>query len=195
LNFFIIDAIRLATVLIDNLARGETKWPTNLLDKHAEDRKMDKDPTMKNHLSEWLDIRFIGECTKTEGKLIVYPFYLLLIMIMARSSWFDTFSWPWSLVIVFGINAALALHNAFRLQRSAERARQGAVKSLTEKLVRVLGPHRRKTRDQIRQTIKEIEDYKEGAFQSLKDRPLFHACLLLGGTGILSLVQFFNFLK
>jgi hypothetical protein len=187
LIFFVVDATRLCYHFIVQLSQKPSQWPPETLEKFATKRGMSAHP---DDLSEWLDIRLIGERTQVVGRLIYYPFIVLLLMIVARSSLFDRWSLPWELILVFGLNAAYVIGCAVALRSEAKKARQRVLDMMNQKLSEALESGEDRV-ERIRLLIEEVEANREGAFRPLSEEPAIGAILfLLGGSGGLVLLEY-----
>ncbi len=182
---FVVDARLLCRRFIQKLARGRTEWPTAPLAAAKIERGIDADLA-----GEWLDIQLITRRTRVIGKLVIYPFVVLLLLLVSRNSFFDRWSWPLSLIVVFAINALLALMSAFVLRRAAEEARRQSIGRLTGTLLQHQGAGRGAQADQTRTLIEEIASLREGAFAPLAQHPVFSAMLMpFGGVSIAVLLE------
>ena len=187
LIFFVVDATRLCDRFIKNLSDAQrTIWPGKTLKAYGSERNMDKEL-----LDEWLVLQVITERTKVVTKMIYYPFTVLFVMIISRSSYFDHFDWPIALLLIYGMNSAYALFCAMSLRRTAEKARRIELERLQQKLVSAHGKGEKKRAKQIELTIDEIDAIEEGAFAPLSKHPIIGALLMpLGGAGVLTLLNF-----
>jgi hypothetical protein len=140
----------------------------------------------KYHLDEWLDIELIAAHTKVVGKLVYYPFIILALMIFSRSKVFDNWDMPIGLVFIFLFAAVLTLGSGFYLRRVAEHSRQHIIKKISSMKI-VLNyqpesPARSAMEKQVSLALIEIQDIKDGAFQSLTNDPAFQALLIPFGS-------------
>jgi hypothetical protein len=109
-------------------------------------------------------------------------------MIMARFSFFDNWSWPPSLLIVFSINAAWALGSAVYLNRAAEQLRAAAVGNLA--LLRLGAFTNEVKRKMVEELMVEIRGLRKGAFAPLSEQPFVRAVLFpSGGLGLIAVAQ------
>jgi hypothetical protein len=185
LTFLVVDATLLCRWFIQTLSEQPTIWPEEVLKRESKARNMQPED-----LREWLDVKCIAERTKTVGQLIYYPFLVLLVLIAARSSYFDQWDWPISVLLMYGIISMFAIYCASTMLRTAENARQAELAFLRGKLLVAKGNDDRKRVEQLRQTIEEIENVREGAFAPLTQQPVVRVLLLVpGGTGLLSLAE------
>ena len=124
-------------------------------------------------------------------QLVYFPFIMLLLMLVSRTTYFDRWDWPWSLVAVIGIICLHALGCAIVLHRAAEKARQMELGRLKGQLLTALGKGGATATEPIRELIKQIESLREGVFAPTTQQPFFRAILLtLGGVGSVPLANF-----
>jgi hypothetical protein len=139
-------------------------------------------------------IDLIAERTKVVGRLIDYPFIVLLILIVGRMRLFDNWDVPLGLVLLWGLSASYAIVCAFLLGRAAEHSRQAAIKRLT--ITRDEAREAGKTDDveQISRVMDEISGESAGAFAPWTQHPIFRAVLFpTSGFGLASLFEYFSF--
>ena len=174
-------------------AREVTKWGSAVTERFYR-----SPPLSEEELSAYNEIFFVAQRTQVVARLIWYPLIVLTLMIVARSSFFDNWSWSPSLLAIYGINAAWALGSAVLLRRAAEQLSR--VKSHAEeaKLLRSAAEPLRdaalKTEEAKRRTfdelIAEIRGLKKGAFAPLTEQPFVRAIIVpSGGLGLLALGQ------
>jgi hypothetical protein len=196
LMFFVVDATQLCARFI-KILKEPTNWSgTNIMKrlekaereelkksqpKETQNEQMKQElerrlESMREDFDEWLDIKLIAHRTEAVGKLIYYPFIILLIMLVARSPLFDNWNWPIGLILVLAIYATFALYCAIRMRRSAENARTQAIARLQTNLVLV-----------------EIRSMKQGAFSPFSENPVIGAILIpSGGVTLLALWEMFG---
>jgi hypothetical protein len=120
--------------------------------------------------------------------LIWYPLLILTLLVVARSSFFDNWTWPASLVLICAVTAAWALGSAILLRRAAEQLRETALNDLRR--FRLLGREVAAKRETFDELLAEIRDLKTGAFAPLTDQPFMRAVLFPGaGLGLLAVGQ------
>ncbi len=214
LTFFVVDASRLCETFLERLSAHATQWPNEALARIAVRRSL----VVEEDASDLLDAQLIADRTEVVGKLIVYPFFVLAILMIARVGFFDHWHWPLSLVIIFGIMSSYALACAVIMRRAGENARQKILERLQEKLSQAHAGHvqerregdggteaasdesmlgeqqaeeRRRVRvDQIRLLIEEVKGLQRGAFAPWSRHPIVKAVLLpFGGLGAVLLLD------
>jgi len=208
LIFLVVDATRLSIKFVRSLKTPETIWPDELVDelreKNAETSSAEtgqdgkpiedtSDRVSDKALSEWLDIKFIASHTQAVGRLIYYPFIVLLIMFLARSPYFDRWGFPISLIAIFLLNSTLAVCCGCMLRREAENTRRLALGRLQEYLVRATGAGHGRSARQLALMIDEIRSMRQGAYSSFTANPVLHAILIpSGGISVLTLLRFIS---
>ena len=183
LSFYVVDAIQLNSNFIRMFGREVTKWGHRVVD-----RSHRSPPLTEEELSAYHEIFFVAQRTKVVAPLIWYPLLVLTLLVVARSSLFDNWTWPPGLMLIIGITAAWALGSAMLLRRAAEHLRETALSDLRR--FRLLGQEsdvKRRTFDEL---MAEIRDLKTGAFAPLSDQPFVQAVLFPGaGLGLLAVAQ------
>jgi hypothetical protein len=183
LSFYVVDAIQLNSNFIRMFGREVTKWGHRVVD-----RSHRSPPLTEEELSAYHEIFFVAQRTKVVAPLIWYPLLVLTLLVVARSSLFDNWTWPPGLMLIIGITAAWALGSAILLRRAAEHLRETALSDLRR--FRLLGQEsdvKRRTFDEL---MAEIRDLKTGAFAPLSDQPFVQAVLFPGaGLGLLAVAQ------
>jgi len=114
-------------------------------------------------------------------------------MIVARSSIFDQWAIPISLVAVFLLTFAIALALVIILRHAAERIRRVSIERLTMEIVRLEGvtPEPPVVK-QLRTVLGEVRELRQGAFAPLAHQPLVRAALLpLSGASGLAIIEYF----
>lgn len=186
LIFFVVDATVLSLKFIRNLKTPTTIWPTELVKRFK-----DEESTAAEGIVEWLDIKFIASHTEAVGKLIYYPFIILLIMFVARNRYFDSWNWPISLIIIYLMNSIYALYCALMLRREAEETRQVALDRLGKELVEATAACDKYRTKHLETMIDEIKSLRQGAYSPFTQNPVLHAILIpSGGISLLTLLRF-----
>ena len=183
LSFYVVDAIQLNSNFIRMFGREVTKWGRGVVD-----RSHLSPPLTEKELSAYNEIFFVAQRTQAVAPLIWYPLLVLTLLVVARSSFFDNWTWPASLVLIFAITGAWALGSAILLRRAAEQLRETALNDLRR--FRLLGRDVEAKRQMFDQLITEIRDLKTGAFAPLTDQPFIRAVLFPGAAlGLIAVGQ------
>jgi hypothetical protein len=183
LSFYVFDALQLNSNFIRMFAQAVTKW------EPAVTKQTRREPPLTDkELSRYHSIRFVAQRTEAVAPLIWYPLIVLAIMFAARSSFFDDWTWPPSLIWIFTLNAVWALGSAAFLRRAAEQLRDTALNSL--QLLRTASYSSRDRRRAFDEIIREVRDLKKGAFAPLSEQHFVRAIVLpAGGLGLIAVSQ------
>ncbi|WP_455375753.1 hypothetical protein [Kaarinaea lacus] len=194
LIFFVTDATRLCICWIKAMGQKKLKWDEGMLSSFGAKLNVNKE-----YIEEWLKIQLIADRTHEIGQLIYYPFIIIILMLISRSTYFDNWGFPQALAIVVTVNLVILSSVAMLLRKQAEKVRRDTIGNLEHELVKVAGcrsPEGNNLSDrelteqkchieQINKLLEEIRNIKSGAFRSVLDQPLVRAGLiLLGGLGL-----------
>jgi hypothetical protein len=131
---------------------------------------------------------FITRRTRVVAKLIYFPFIVISLLVLSRSTFFDNWTMPIGLIIVLGSSVLIVSGCAVLLRNSAEDARRKVLKLLDDDLIRLKGDEGR-TGQQIEAMIAQVRALNEGAFAPFSQQPVFRALLLplstFGGSALL----------
>lgn len=186
LVMYVYDATSLHCDFIRMLNQGRSEWPPEVK------RQFARSPTMGTSVREFIDIRLIAERSDVVSGLIYYPFIVVLLMIAARTAYFDDWTWPPSLVLIFTANLMISTYNALRLYKWAMEAKSqalGVLRHDRNQKAAAAGQTSRKV-GVFDETIAEIEKLKQGAFAPFWEQPVVRSILYSsGGLGLGSLIQ------
>jgi hypothetical protein len=122
----------------------------------------------------------IGERTRVVNRRILYPFIVLVIVIGARSHYFDNWDFPAALLVVLTVHSLVALASACILYMAAITTRRRIVSDLegTRQAPMLLGFGQDHQNARVRKTIDEIASIQQGAFVPLYQQPVVQATLV-----------------
>ena len=122
LIFFVVDATLLSVLFMRGLRLHHANWPDRTLQFfHA------RTGVPTELLNEWIDLEFVGRRTRCIGALVYYPFIVLSLTLLARSSFFDHWETTPSLAVLATLSFGIVLLCAVALRRTAEASRTHAV--------------------------------------------------------------------
>ncbi|MGH0035652.1 MAG: hypothetical protein ACQGVK_11560 [Myxococcota bacterium] len=184
LLFLVVDAIRLCIGWIDKLMDEDLSWQETTVNGVA--RTLDLPP---RQAACWVRVNLIGERTAEVGRLVYYPLIVILLMLLARSTYFDGFAFPLALALVVGLNFTIVLVAAAVLNAAARDARDTCIKRMREVSAATQGARgpvpnvaKRETLDGV---IEKLEQIDVGAFRRISNQPLVRAAVLLAtGLGV-----------
>ena len=149
------------------------------------------------YLQDWIDLQFVARRTRYVAALIYYPFIVLSLMIVARSSFFDDWDTPKALYVVMTLSFGIVVACAFTLRRSAEASRRQALARVRDAILRAKGEAGNPTLASQLDTLRDrIEKLRAGAFAPYSQQPLLKAVLLpvltFGGTSLFDYLALLN---
>ncbi|HWB08936.1 MAG TPA: hypothetical protein VG826_06920 [Pirellulales bacterium] len=191
LTFFIFDAIQLCQRFVRYCAEQRPAWPLDC--KGMRQLREAKRPVNEDDDQELLTLRIIARRTHEVGYLVIYPFAVLLLMIISRHQVFDLFDFPPPILIVWGLSLGGILLFAAKLRREARRSRDKILSRLRDALSVVVARDDETSRlraKQLQLFINEVRSEEKGAFQPFVKDPIVTAlAALFGGTGGIMLLE------
>lgn len=183
LNLFVFDAVLLCRRWIGALAQASEGWPAALTDHLGW-----QDPENLGKAQELMKIELIAQRTTVVNRLVRYPFLILLIMMVARGSYFDDWHFPLVMIVGWVINVLLAIAAALLLYRAAENARQASLTRLNQSILKGLdrGTGNDGNVKLTRQVLEDIEGVGQGAFVPLWQQPVVESSFY----GVLAVLQY-----
>jgi hypothetical protein len=155
-------------------------------------------PPHNSLLDDWIDVRLIADHSAATGHLILFPFVLLGLMIVARSRLFDNWQIGGSLLIMFALFVLWSIAMAALLKHGAEQARRIALERMNQDFVwlKGAGTAYAPLADQFPRLIEQVRTLRRGAFAPLFEQPLVRALLVpLGGAGGVQLLDLLLFAR
>ena len=202
LLYVVIDQLRMCRALARLSTQNKLTWPTITLEKFAEPcgiildnsgkRSTKSSQWMKYGLMKWLLIQLLAERTQVLEKSVYYPFVILLMLIVARSTLFDNWQFLPSIIIIIITSILIIVAWAVLLRGSIKEARETALKSMRGCLSQGLCLTDNTTEiEQFQLLIEDVKNERRGAFRSFASDPIFKALLMpSGGYGGLLLLEY-----
>jgi hypothetical protein len=137
-------------------------------------------------LDDWLDVQVVARRTEYVSRLVIGPFIVLALLVVARSRLFD--NWSLTPAIAMGISLYLIwlIVLASLLKIAAENTRKRALASMNADLRWLAGskPELAGLVEPFKRLIVSVESNQTGAFAPVFEQPLLKALLVpLGGAG------------
>lgn len=202
----VADSTVLLTRFVRHLNAGRTYYPPDTIaqfanalgDEHKalwaqrfcakpEDRNKDGSGfTMHTLLDDWVDVQVVARRSAPISRLVIGPFVVLALLVVARSRLFD--NWALTPAIAVGVSfyIAVLVGLTFLLKQAAENTRRRALESMQADLRWMAGSGAPLTGlvEPFKRLIAQVENEQHGAFASFFDQPLLKAILVpLGGAG------------
>ena len=177
---FWADLLRLERKLIREVAWSDVR---NLKGK-KDAEVMPRDFTQQRRRS--MDL--IVDRTEVVAPVMVFPFVLLPLLMVSRSTVFEGWAWTWSMFVVYASVAGFLLINVLLFQTEALEARDRIRLDLVERRYSVVVKHQRR---HLKLAIQQIDGLREGAFVRWTGHPIFQSvALVLGGLGLVLMLDF-----
>jgi hypothetical protein len=144
-------------------------------------------------LDDWIDIQVVARQTKVVGLLIVAPFVVLAVMVLARSRLFDNWAMTWPIALTAAVYLLWLVGLAVALKISAEKLRTNALQRMQADLrwLGGAGGGRDKLVEPFKRLISAVENNTTGAFAATFDQPLVTSLMVpLGGAGGAQLLDY-----
>jgi hypothetical protein len=177
LTFFVLDAVRLNYYFIRKL---RTKHPLLLDDVTVLNTEGLTSDDMKKFYHERKDnpletlekiVTLVAERTLVADRLIYYPLLCIMLMLFARTTYFDNQDFPLSKGITFSAGISLLIFSGFMIRYEAQKLKQAAVMS-AENLVGNIDPDGH-------HCVRKLKDINGGIFQPMLEQPVMRALLLI----------------
>jgi hypothetical protein len=137
-------------------------------------------------LDDWIDIQVIARRTRAVAPLVVAPFLMLALMVVARSRLFDNWSLSWPIATAAALYVIWLGLLALLLKQAAEDCRTQALARMNADLRWMAGADdgRKALVEPMKRLIAAVEAERSGAFAPPFDQPYFKGLLVpLGGAG------------
>ena len=148
--------------------------------------------------SRLASLEVISRRTEAMSSIIVFPFLVLFLMVMARSNIFDGWTWNPGVIGTFSFVTIYLLYQSARLQQAANNTRKRVFNDLHRERNKIAMGVRQFETDQDKQealdsldsVIKYIAELKTGLFSPVLSHPLFQAVAWPStAVGIITLTQ------
>ncbi|NCT83969.1 MAG: bifunctional isocitrate dehydrogenase kinase/phosphatase [Comamonadaceae bacterium] len=137
-------------------------------------------------LDDWIDVQVVARRSAPVARLVIGPFVVLALLVVARSRLFDNWSLTPAIAVGVCFYVAVLIGLTLLLKRSAETTRRHAIDSMQADL-RWLAGSGKPLSDLVepyKRLIASVEAEQRGAFAPFFDQPLLKAMLVpLGGAG------------
>ena len=203
----VADATMLACRFIWHLNRARTRYPADTVTPFAQalgpehvalwTEPMAAEPALRGSstpdapaqqhtlLDDWIDVQVVARRTELIAPLVIWPFVVLALLVVARSRLFDNWSLNLPIAVAAGACLLWLIVIAMLLKSAAERLRTRALQSMEADLRWLMGsPRHAALVEPFKSLIEAVKRDHTGAFAGFFDQPLFKALLVpLGGAG------------
>ena len=160
------------------MAKRRTRWPAKT--KRHFEKKLGLLGVADEHrvLDNCIDLEFITKRTSCINGLIYYPFVVIALTIVSRSTVFADFPMSLPILITQVISLLIVIGCAIMLNHIAEEARSIAKKDLSDEIIKANGLPRYGRARQWQSLLDQVNGLREGAFQPFLQQPIVGAVLL-----------------
>lgn len=186
LTFFVFDATLFCLLFVNKLRRTQTAWPSTTMGVYKDRLRL-----QTKLVHDWIDLDFVAKRTRCIGSLIYFPFVLIALLIVSRSTVFANYAPSLTILISQGISLSIVFGCAFMLWWAAKAARDTAKQNLADGLIRAKDAEGNVYfAEQLESLLDRVDQLREGAFGPLTQQPLVKALLFpLSGAGWLALIE------
>jgi hypothetical protein len=194
LIFVVFDATLLCLIFVKKLScnKKSRPWPSTTRDVYDGRLQLPQivDPA-DDLINEWIGLEFVAKRTRCIDHLIYYPFVLLALMILSRSTVFANFAPSMVIILTHGISLLIIFACAIMVWLAAKSARDTARENFTDGIIRA--KNSAKTTyfaEQLESLLSRVNQLNDGAFGPLTQQPLVKAFLFpLSSAGWVALIQ------
>ncbi|RZL40499.1 MAG: hypothetical protein EOP35_00665 [Rubrivivax sp.] len=137
-------------------------------------------------LDDWIDVQVVARRSAPVARLVIGPFVVLALLVVARSRLFDNWALTPAIAVGVSVYVAALVGLTFLLKQSAENTRKRALESMNADLRWLAGSGKPRSDlvEPFKRLIAQVENNQKGAFAPFFDQPLLKAMLVpLGGAG------------
>ncbi|KAF0105788.1 MAG: hypothetical protein FD144_426 [Rhodospirillaceae bacterium] len=205
----VADSTMLTWRFITLLKSGRTFYPQATVQRFAAElgtelrdragRPVPAQPIDRGHkfgsnslLDDWIDARLFARHTAVVGPLIIFPFVLLAVLIIARSRLFDNWQVGGFILAAFVFLVLWSVAMAALLNHGAEVARRVSLERMEQDLLWLKGAGKKYAglAEQFPRLIEQVRNLRQGAFAPFFEQPVVQAVLVpLGGAGGTQLLE------
>ena len=180
--FFWSDALKLERSFIRDLAWYDIVGLKNEGKGHEE---------LDAYVSQrWRTMDLVVRRTEIVGPIIVLPFLLLPLLMLARSTVFEGWVWTLTILAIYAVLAVYMLVQALRFQFEADKAKRRILDDLDVHRHKLAVADEAVQSKRLEMVIKEINDIHEGAFVPWTRHPILQSVALpSGGLGLITLLD------
>ncbi|HEY9109739.1 MAG TPA: hypothetical protein VIN58_23945, partial [Roseateles sp.] len=201
----VADAIVLLVRFVRHLNAGRSCYPGatiemfahGLGDEHYEQwkRRFKARPEERHEIGEfdshtllddWIDVQVVARRSAPVARLVIGPFVVLALLVVARSRLFDNWALTPAIAVGVSVYVAALIGLTFLLKQAAENTRKRALESMNADLRWLAGSSKPRSDlvEPFKRLIAQVENNQKGAFAPFFDQPLLKAMLVpLGGAG------------
>ena len=186
LTFFVFDATLSCLLFVNKLRRAQSLWPQATTGVYKGRLRL-----QTKLVHDWIDLDLVAKRTKCIGSLIYFPFVVIALLIVSRSTIFANYAPSLTILIAQGITLSIAFSCAIMLCWVARATRDVAKQNLTEGIIRAKDAESNpRLAEQLETLLIRVVQLNDGAFGPLPQQPLVKALLFpLSSAGWVALIE------
>ena len=186
LTFFVFDATLFCLFFVNKLRRGQTEWPLTTMGVYKNRLRL-----QPNLVHDWIGLDFVAKRTRCIGSLIYFPFVLIALLIVSRSTVFANYAPSLTILIAQGLSLTVVFGCAIGLWWEARATRNTAKQNLTDAIIRAKDSNGNTFfAEQLETLLSRVDRLNYGAFGPLSQQPLVWALLYpLSSAGGIALLE------
>ena len=186
LNFLVFDATLSCLRFVNKLRRAQSIWPQATIGVYRGRLRL-----QTKLVHDWIDLDFVAKRTTCIGWLIYYPFVLIALLIVSRSTIFANYAPSLTILIAQGISLSIVFSCAIMLWWVARATRDLAKQNLTEGMIRAKDAESNlRLAEQLETLLAQVAQLNRGAFSPLSQQPVVKALLFpLSSAGWVALIE------
>jgi hypothetical protein len=198
LIFFVLDATWLCLDFVSKLNK-RTLWPPEARSHYEVQLGLTRyrgyaeiDPI----IDDWIDLTFVRLRTECINRFISYPFIVIALLLLSRSTLFANYPPDAPFLITTSISLMVTFICALMLPHAADQARDYARRDIMKAIVRTKGPpYDERVAGQLEALLNRVNSLHEGAFRPFTEQPYVRALLWpLTTLGGIPLLEYFGVL-
>ncbi|HUB65140.1 MAG TPA: hypothetical protein VL996_12000 [Methylocella sp.] len=186
LTFFVFDATLSCLLFVNKLRHGRTEWPLTTMGVYKNRLRL-----QPNLVHDWIGLDFVAKRTLCIGSLIYFPFVLIALLIVSRTTVFANYAPSLTILIAQGISLTVVFGCAVGLWWVARATRNTAKQNLTDAIIRAKDSEGNAFfAEQLEALLNRVDRLNYGAFSPFMQQPLVRALLFpLSSAGGIALIQ------
>jgi hypothetical protein len=193
LIFLVFDATLSCLLFVNKLRRALAQWPQATAQWPQKTIGVYKGRLRlpNNLVHDWIGLDFVAKRTKCIGELIYFPFALIALLIVSRSTIFANYAPSLTILIAQGRTLSIVFSCAIMMCWVASATRDIAKKNLTEGIIRAKDAESNlRLAEQLETLLVLVGQLNRGAFSPLSQQPLVRALLFpLSSAGWVALIE------
>lgn len=181
--YLVFDATLLCLRFVKEMCRSSTEWPA------ATKAQFEGRLGLEHQIiDKWIDLDFVAKRTRCISALIYYPFILIALVLVTRSTVFANYTPNLKILVFQGTCLTIVFGCAIALCWAAQSMRSAAKQKLMDGIICAKGPRAKDLDDggsnaeQLETLLVRLDELREGAFSPLTQQPLVRALLLPAGS-------------